>query len=111
MSVMENLKRGWLYTLASILIYYSLTLVSDSVKYADIYVLFLRDHLISEIVFLIFLVFFLTLFLGWISKRLEGKKLYGLLKMGIVTVIGVVALLVSSTLFLILLFIVQNPFR
>ena len=110
-SIKENIRKGWLYALASMLIYYSLTLVSDSVKYSAVYVGFLRDHLIPEIVFLSFLVLFLTLFLGWVSKTLEEKKLYGLLKMGMVIVTGVVALFVSSTLFLILIFILQDPFR
>jgi len=107
-----NLKKGWPYALASIAIYYSLILVSSFVKNSDVYVVvFLRGPLIPNIVFLGFLVLFLTLFLGWVSKILEEKKLYGLFKMGIVTVIGVVTVIVSSILLLILLFILQDPFR
>ena len=102
-SIKENFKRGWVYALISIFIYYFLALLPGLVRDFDIYFFLLRGA-ITAILSLGFLFFFLTLLLGWVSKSLEKKAIPNLIRKIIVIVIGVVAIFISSFFILGLLF-------
>ena len=103
-SIRENFKRGWTYAITSIFVYGFLALVPGFVRNYDIYFVLLRgaisssilDLLIQSILSLGFLFFVLTVFLGWVSKSLEEKRISNLTKRIVATVIGVVAMFGSS---------------
>lgn len=103
-SIKENFKRGWTYAITSTFVYGFLALVPGFVRDYDIYFVLLRgairslipDLLIQSILSLGFLFFFLTLFLGWVSKSLEEKQISNIMKRIVVTVIGFVAMFGSS---------------
>ena len=94
-SINENFKRGWVYAIISMFIYYFLALLPGLVRAFDIYFFLLRGA-ISAILSLSFLFFFLTLVLGSVSRSLEKKEISNIMKKIVVTVIGVAAIFVSS---------------
>ena len=103
-SIKENFKRGWTYAITSTFVYGFLALVPGLVRDFDIYFILLKGAVrisipslaIPSILSLGLLFFFLTLLLGSVSKSLEEKKISNIMKKIVVTLIGVVAMFVSS---------------
>ena len=102
-SIKANLKRGWLYALVSIVIYLGINMLIPPILSFDIYLIFLEfavegSLLVILIVGLLFLL--LTLFLGRVVKTLENRGIGRVASAIAVTVVGILALFLSSFIIL-----------
>lgn len=108
-NIKTNFKKGWLYTLISVVIYSSIVIfipIPGEWTF-DIYLIFLdfalKGSLIS--IFAIILVyFFVSLILGNFSRELEKRVVGNSIKSVISIILGVVILVISSFIILGILF-------
>ena len=106
-SIKENLKRGWPYALASIVIYFGINFLPiPPTFYLNLYVAFLLFAVNGSLLALLIigsLLFFLPLFLGWLDRALEKKGISKIVERIETIVLGVIAMMISSIVIYILL--------
>ena len=100
-SIKANLRRGWPYALASIVIYYlGITFLPLSPTFSfDVYLFFLKRAVRSSLLDLLIigsLFFFLPLVLGWLDGALERTRINRVLATIAVTALGVITMEVIS---------------